>query len=185
MPKQFSIFMALVLFNSFAVFSQPSIQKSTGLYINGKEFHIGMTEQSALAELSDCCELSPPAAKSTNNPSGGYFVLPKNPPQTIIGAIWFRDQKVVSVSRELADNVDTSSDDLVAFMRAFKRTLPDGVTSAIVGVKHEQASNAETDVITLSLSNGHSIVIRIGTLDKEANSKRDFVTIDEVIGSAE
>ena len=170
MLKRYLCFVFLALSNSCAPLSQQDHARPAGLYVNGKEFHVGLAEQVALAELADCCKLSPPPESTGSgaaSPSGGFFILPKKEsPQPILGAIWFRDHKVVSVSRELADNVDTSSDDLVAFMKAFKRSLPEGSTMAVVGVKHEQASNAESDVLTLSLPDGHSIVIRIVTLDK-------------------
>lgn len=102
------------------------------------------------------------------------------------GGIWFKSQRVVSLSHGLANDVDTYNDDLVAFMRTLKRSLPEGTTTAVVGVQHQQANNAESDVLTLEFPNGRRIVISIVTLDKApAGSKRDFISMDEVLGSSE
>jgi len=143
-----------------------------------------------MAELSDCCKLSPPPKPTVDgdaSPPGqlkGYYILAKGePPQSVLGGIWFKGQKVVSLSRELANNVDTSDDELVAFMKAFKRSLPEELTTAVVGVRHEQASNGESDLLTLEFPDGRRIEIRILTLDKAVGLKRDFVSIDEVLGS--
>jgi len=82
----------------------------------------------------------------------------------------------------LDKDTDTSNEDLVNFARAIKRALPERPTTAFVSVRHEQASNAETDIVVLSFPDGREIEIDIGTLDKpnENTNKRDFVSVDEV-----
>jgi hypothetical protein len=191
MRKRDSIVLNLAMLQSCLLFSQAADHKPSGFYFNGKEFHLGMSEQDAMTELAACCRLSPPPRKSSVDATflgkpQGYFILPKDEKNvSILGAIWFKGQKVARVSRELAQDVDTSSDDLVAFMRALKRSFPQGVTSAVIGVRHEQASNGESDVMTIEFPDQRRIVINLMTLDKAAGSKRDFVTVDEVIGSTE
>ena len=59
------------------------------------------------------------------------------------------------------------------------------MTSAVIGVGHKQASNGESDVMTIEFPDQCRIVITSVTLDKAAGSKRDFVTVDEIIGSSE
>lgn len=182
--------LVLAVLEACLLSSQAADHKPTGFYFKGKEFHLGMSEREAMAELSVCCKLSPPPkpdADGAVSPPGqpkGYFIIAKEESsQSVLGAIWFKGQKVVSLSHELAENVDTSNDELVAFMRAFKRSLPDAPTMAVIGVRHEQASNGESDVLTLELPDERRIVIRILTLDKAEGPKRDFVTIEEVLGA--
>ena len=182
----------LAMLQSCVLLSQAANHKPSGFYFNGKEFHLGMSQTEALAELSECCNLSPPpkpgelsAANQSVQPKG-YFVISKEERHhSILGSIWFKGQKVVGLSHELALDVDTSSDDLVAFMRDLKRSLPEEETTAVIEIRHEQMSNAESDILTLAFPDGRRIEIRIGTLDKAADSKRDFVTMDEVLGSTE
>jgi hypothetical protein len=128
MRKRDSIVVILTMLQSCLLFSQAADHKPSGFYFNGKEFHLGMSEQDAMTELAECCRLSPPPRKDEVDAtplgrSRGYFILPKDEQNlSILGGIWFKGQKVASVSRELAQDVDTSSDDLVAFMRALKRS---------------------------------------------------------------
>jgi hypothetical protein len=175
----------LAMLQSCLLFSQTADHKQPGFYFNGKEFHLGMSEREAMAELSECCKLSPPPKSDADN--AGYFVIAKGEgSQPIIGGIWFKGQTVVSISREIANDVDTSNDELVAFMRAFKRSLPEEMTTAVIAVRHEQAMNAESDILTLEFPDGRRIQIHIVTLDKAvAGSKRDFVTFEEILGSTE
>ena len=113
----------------------------------------------------------------------GHFILPKQEStQPLLGAIYFSGGKVVKISRDLTGNVDTFSTDLVSFMRAIKRSLPDGESSAVISLRHERASNAESDVLTLVFRDGRGIEVHIGTLDTPNDSnRRDFVTLDETL----
>ncbi len=184
--------LATVILQTCVLVSQTGSQKPSGFYFNGKEFHLGMSEREALAELSDCCKLSPPPSlsdDSTTTDSGqtkGYYVLSKQQGnQSVLGGIWFKGQKVVSLSRDLSSNFDTYSDDLVTFMRTFERSLPEGATPAVIGVQHDQATNGESDSVTIQLTDSRRIQIRIVTLDKSVSAKRDFVTIEEILGSTD
>lgn len=193
MRKRDSSVLVIAILQSCLLFAQAGDHKPAGFYFNGKEFYLGMSEREAMEELSECCKLSPPPkpdvdnAASASGQSKGYFVIAKGEgAQPILGGIWFKSQRVVSLSHGLANDVDTYNDDLVAFMRTLKRSLPEGTTTAVVGVQHQQANNAESDVLTLEFPNGRRIVISIVTLDKApAGSKRDFISMDEVLGSSE
>ncbi len=120
----------------------------------------------------------------------GHMILPKEePPQRILGAIYFSGGKVVRVTRPLAEEVDGYNDNVVGFARAIKRSLTaegDTETTAIVTIRHERISNAESDVVLLTLRDGRGIEMHIGTLDKPNTDtdKRDFVTLDESLEPA-
>jgi hypothetical protein len=177
--------LALCLLQAPTLWSQE--QKPAGFYFGGKEFHLGMSYADALNRLSECCTLSPPARtikEELDTPPGqeaGYFILSKDKSsQEVLGGISFRNHKIASISRDLARDVDSSDDNLVAFIRELKRSLPEETTTAIVTVRHEQASNGESDIVTLSFPSGRRLVIRIVTLDSSANSKRDSVSLEEI-----
>ncbi len=162
-------------------------QKLAGFYFGGKEFHLGMSYADAMNRLSECCALSPPARtikEDSDTPpekETGYFILNKDKSSSeILGEISFRNQRISSITRYLARNVDSSDDNLVVFIRELKRSLPEETTAAIVTIRHEQASNGESDIITLLFPNGRRICIRIVTLDSNTNSKRDYVTLEEI-----
>jgi hypothetical protein len=162
-------------------------QKPAGFYFGGKEFHLGMSYAHAMNRLLECCTLSPPARtikEDSDTPSGketGYFILSrdKSSPE-MLGGIWFRNHKISSISRDLARDVDSSDDNLVAFIRELKRSLPEETTTAIVTIRHEQASNGESDIVTLSFPSGRKLNIRIITLDSSTSSKRDSITLEEI-----
>ena len=189
MPKRAVCVFAVVLFQSCLLYSQSADGNLPVFYFGGKQFHVGMSERDAVTALFSCCKLSPPAESevekraNTAGTMAGHFILPKEAStQPILGAIYFSGGKVVRISRGLADNVDTFNENLVAFVRAFKRSLPDGETSAVVSVRHERISNAESDVLTLVFANGRGLEFHIGTLDTPNESnRRDFVTLDETL----
>jgi len=120
----------------------------------------------------------------------GHFILSKEESsQRILGYILFSGGKVQRVTRPLAEEVDGYSDDVVGFARAIKRWLAaEGhtETTAIVTIRHERISNAESDVVLLTLRDGRGIEMHIGTLDKPNTytEKRDFVTLDETLEPA-
>src|SRR5690348_13557033 len=161
----------------------------------GKQFYVGMTMSDAVRLLSLCCELSPPIEANTEkNPltaRGGHFILKKDGTETsILGGIFFADQKVTRLTKPMADDVDFSNEDLVAFTRSVKRVLQNdaGVFStARISIQHERASNAESDVILITFPDGRGIELHVGILDKpnQLTNKRDFVTADEILGSAQ
>jgi hypothetical protein len=161
----------------------------------GKQFYVGMSMSEAVQLLSACCKLSPPIEANTEkNPltaRGGHFILKENGAETsILGGIFFAGQKVTRLTKPMADNVDFSNVDLVAFTRALKRVLQndagDFERTARISVQHEKASNAESDVISITFPDGRGIELHVGILDKpnELTNNRDFVTADEILESA-
>jgi hypothetical protein len=182
--------LALALLESGALLSQTTNHKLSGFNFNGKNFQLGMPEREAMAKLSECCKLSPPPKEGADlDPSThGYYVFAKEGTgfSQSMGGIWFKEQRVVSLSHDLTSNVDTSNDDLVSFMRVLKRSLPQERTGVVVGVHHEQASNAESDLMTFDFPDGRRITIGVVTLDRAGKgSKRDFVSFDESVGTAD
>lgn len=183
--------LGLVLFESCLLFSQAADAKPPVFYFGGKQIYVGMSKRQAVAALSACCRLSPPAESEVEKqprPAGvilGHMILPKEePPQRILGKIYFSGGIVARVSRGLAEDVDTYNEDLVAFIRVLKRSLPEGDTSAVISLQHERMSNSESDVVTLVFPNGRGIELHVGTLDTpfENNAnRRDFVTLDETL----
>ena len=161
-------------------------QKPAGFYFGGKEFHLGMSYADAMNRLSECCTLSLPARtikEDSDTPPGketGYFILSRDKlSPEMLGGIWFRNHRISSITRYLASDVDSFDGNLVAFIRALKRSLPEETTTAIVTIRHEQASNGESDIVTLSFLSGRKLTIRILTLDSSTNSQRDSVTLEE------
>lgn len=179
--RRFAALAILVLITAPLFAQAAADQYEPNEYFGGNKLYIGMSESDALTALRSCCELSPGVEKA---PSAGQFIVAKNPStQPILGTIWFSEGTVVSISRELAPDVDTSSDDLVGFVRVLVRALPEGQHSAVLTLKHEGMSNGSDDLLTVVLPNGRGLEIRVGTLDKpDAMNKRDFVTLDETLG---
>jgi hypothetical protein len=179
---------ALLLLTGSLLFSQTSATATQpSVYFGGQRFYIGMSQREALSALSSCCKLSPPAESASDN-SSHFVILKGQPAQPLVGAIYFSAARVAHLSRELAPDVDTSNEDLVAFVRALKRALPDGTNSAVITVRHDSASNAESGVVTVVFSNGRGLEVRIGTLDKSSatiSSRRDFVSLDETLGASQ
>jgi hypothetical protein len=162
----------------------------------GKQFYVGMSMSEAARLLSACCQLSPPIeANIEKNPlpaNNGHFILKKDGTQTaMLGAVFFADQRVARLTKPMADDVDFSNEDLVAFTRALKRVLQndagDVERTAKISVQHEKVSNAESDIISITFSDGRGIELHIGTLDKpfQSTNRRDFVTADETLGSVQ
>lgn len=169
-------------------------QKPPVFVFGGNRLYIGMSKHDAVAALSNCCTLSPPADSDVEKqpaPEGvilGHFIASKDgPPYRMLGSISFRNGKVLRMTRPLADDIDSSNDEVVGFARALRRSLPseanDSEVIIRVSVRHEHATNAESDVMFFSFPNGRGIEFHIGTLDKPAKdtNKRDFVTMDETL----
>lgn len=172
MQKRKVSVLGLVLLGSCLLFSQTADQTSPVFYFGGKQFYVGMSKREAIAALSACCELSPPAESEVEkrpSPAGeiqSHYIISKGKSSPrVLGSVFFSEGKVASMSRDLADDVDTFNEDLVAFMRAFKRSLPEGNTSALVSLRHERAGNAESDVVTLVFPNGRGLELHFATLD--------------------
>ena len=87
----------------------------------------------------------------------------------------------------MADEVDFSNEELVAFVRDLKRVLRNDAGEfervARISVQHEKISNAESDIISIIFPDGRGIELHVGTLDKPSagTNKRDFVTADEAL----
>lgn len=193
MQKRTMIFFGFILLGCCLALSVAADEKRPTFYFGGQQVRVGMSQQEAVATLSHCCNLSPsvesgaekrPAAEGM---MAGHFILPKEEsPQRILGAIYFSGGRVVRVTRPLAEEVDGYNDDVVGFARAIKRSLAvegDTGTTAVVAVRHERISNAESDVVLLTFRDGRGIEMHIGTLDKPntGTDKRDFVTLDETL----
>jgi hypothetical protein len=189
MQKRLVGLLGFVLFGTCLAFSQAADQNPV-FFFGGKQLYVGMSKREAVATLSGCCKLSPPAESDVEKRAVredvilGHIILPnEESPQRILGNIFFSGGKVLRITRPLAEDVDTYSEDLVGFVRAIKRSLPEGETRVVVSVRHERISNAESDVVSLSFPNGRGIELHIGTLDKPITeiNKRDFVTLDETL----
>ncbi len=168
-------------------------QKPPVFVFGGNRLYIGMSKQDALAALSNCCTLSPPAesGKDDLTPEGlilGHFIISKDgSPFHMLGTISFHNGRVLRMTRPLVDEIDTWNDDVVSFARALKRALPSEASDSEivirVSVRHERMSNAESDIVYFWFPNNRGIELHIGTLDKPAKdtNKRDFVTMDETL----
>jgi len=184
MRKRFLRIAAFVVAGSYLLLAQ---QDAPVFYFGGEGLNIGMAKSQAVARLATCCKLTPPVdeERPIAGKMVGHFIQPKeeSPEHPILGTIYFSGGRVARMSRDLAGNVDTENTDLVSFMRAFRRALPDGTTSAVITLQHEKnVSNAEVDELTIVLPSGKGIEIHIGTLDTPNNgNRRDFVTLDETL----
>jgi hypothetical protein len=155
----------------------------------GKQIFIGMSMSEAVRLLSDCCRLSPPMESKIEEKSthGGHFIAKKDQPEVLIGTIYFDNHEVARLTKPIADDVDFSSDGLVAFTRAIKRVLQNDAGDfgrrATITVVKDKPINAEADKILIKFDDGRGIEIHVGTLDKpsELTNKRDFVTADETL----
>lgn len=186
---------ASLIFLLFVAFVLPLVADQRQHFVfGGKQFYVGMSMSEAVQLLSACCKLSPPIeANIEKNPAhGGHFILKEIGTETsIIGGIYFAGQRVARLTKPMADDVDFSNEDLVAFTRALKRVLQndagDFERTARISVQHERATNAESDVISITFPDGRGIELHIGTLDKpnELTNKRDFVTADETLVSSQ
>lgn len=162
----------------------------------GNQFYVGMSMSEAVELLSQCCKLSPPIEANTEKnrvtAGGGHFITKKNGAEfSMLGAIFFDGQKVTRLTKPMADDVDSSNEDLVAFARALKRVLQNDAgdleRTARISVQHENVTNAESDIITVTFPDGRGIELRVGTLDKpnRLTNKRDYVTADETLASSQ
>lgn len=195
MQKRTMILAGLIFGNCLAL-SVAADEKPPKFFFGGQQVYVGMSVQEAVAAISHCCKLSPPAESEVEKwpvPKGtmpGHMILSKDESQIpILGAIYFSGGKVVRVTRPLDQEIDTANDDVVGFARAIKRFLAsegDSEMTAIVSIRHERIVNAESDVVLLTLRGGRGIEIHIGTLDRPnaLTEKRDFVTIDKILEPA-
>lgn len=194
MCKRRALILAIALLEICLVVPLIADQKPAVFMFGGNQLYVGMSKHDAVAALSVCCKLIPPAQSEIEKipvPDGqilSHFIQPKNDSEfRILGSIAFRDGKVLRMTRPLDNDLDTYSDDVVAFVRALKRSLPseasESQVTVHVSIRRERVSNAESETVFFTFSNGRGIELHIGTLDtpqKEVN-KRDFVTMNETL----
>ncbi len=190
---------AIALLAFCVTLSLAADQKPPVFYFGGKRLFVGMPKSEAVASLSACCKLSPPADSENEKLSAdtgqmvGHFILSRGEaPQRILGGIFFAGGKVARINRPLAEeDFNPQSDDVVAFARALDRALSpttgDSHAIVFVSVRHERVSNAESEVLSLSFPNGRGVELQIATLDRPPSnappefSKRDGVSLNEIL----
>src|SRR6267143_6270652 len=91
----------IVAFELCVILPIVSDQKPPVFVFGGKQFYVGMSKHDAVAALSSCCKLSPPAEDNVEKrpaPEGtmlGHMILPKDESQfRILGGIYFSGDKV-------------------------------------------------------------------------------------------
>jgi hypothetical protein len=179
-----------------ATLSLAADQKPPVFYFGGKRLFVGMSKSEAVASLSACCNLSPPADFENDKSVAdtgrmiGHFISTKDEsPQRILGSIFFGGGKIVRITRPVAENkFDPAGDDVVAFARALNRVLlssegKDLDTTVNVSVRHDRATNADTEILSFSFSNGRGVELQIVTLDTplKETGKRDSIGLDEIL----
>jgi len=172
-----------------------SADQTPAFYFGGKRLFVGMAKAEAVATLSTCCKLSPPAdsdnakLSADTNKMLGHFILSKDDsPQRILGSVFFADGKVTRITRPLDADLDPLSDDVVAFARTLDRSLAGDTTNSqavFITARHERLSNGEGEVLTFSFPNGRAVELQISTLDtpSKETGKRDAVGLNEILES--
>jgi hypothetical protein len=180
--------------------------REPAFYFAGKPVTVGMPKSEAVAIMSGCCTLSPPAENEQNQMKmalntgriGGHMILPKGKPfeGPILGAIFFLGGRVESVTRPLGEeDYAPWSDDAVGFARAFYRALSptSGVSEqqiVYLSVQHDRAKNAESEILSLSFPNGRGVRFSLINLDRPlpdtpsefGGNKTAQVTLEEFLG---
>jgi hypothetical protein len=148
-------------------------------YFGGNRVYVGMPEPEAIKMLSVCCRLSPEqittsqkeaAAKLGRNLS--QFIVPKEEPSSrILGTISFDRGRVTGATRPLGQEAYVPWDqDVVSFARTLQRSLSpvsgDAQKTAHVSVHHERSTNGESEILSISFTNGRGLRLQIITLDK-------------------
>jgi hypothetical protein len=121
----------------------------------------------------------------------GQLILPKEESEfRILGTVFFGNGKVVSATRPLSEEAYVPwNEDVLGFARTLQRALSpttgDSDRTVRVSVRHERATNAETEVLSFSFSNGRGVRLNIIRLDKALEGappeSRDQVTLDEFL----
>ena len=188
---------SLIVFLLFVVSVLPlGADQRPSFVFGGKLFYVGMSMSEAVQLLSACCRVSPPIdaniEKRPLTARGGHFIWRgEGTEASIIGVIFFADQRVVRLTKPMAEDVDFTNEDLIAFTRALKRVLQNETgafeRTARISVQHGKANNAESDVIFITFPDGRGIELHVGTLDKPSQwtNKRDFVTADETLEASQ
>jgi len=171
--------------------------KPATIMLGGKEFYIGMSTAEAGRLLSSCCNVKPlldekieATRKIEHGGYLGHMVFAKESPRSL-GGIYFLDGRVARITRDLNDDFDEQGDDVVAFVRALKRTLAsygEDPMAALVAVQRQKdMGNAESEIIFIKLADGRGIQIELMTTDKPfaGTNKRDWVSVDETLEPAE
>jgi hypothetical protein len=171
-----------------------SADQTPAFYFGGKRLFVGMAKAEAVAALSACCKLSPPAdseiakLSADTNKMPGHFILSKDDTPRLLGSIFFASGKVARITRPLDADLNPLSDDVVAFARTLDRSLASETTDSqpvFISARHERLSNGEEEVLTFSFPNGRAVELQISTLDtpSKETGKRDAVGLDEVLES--
>lgn len=164
----------------------------------------GMPKADAVASLSACCKLSPPAeeergllAADSLGRMSGHFIVSKDGEARLLGEVFFVGGKVEMVTRPLGDEDYPSwSEDAVGFARAFYRALApiSGVSESktvYLSVEHERAKNADTEILSLAFPDGRGVRFNLIHLDKPlpntpvelGGDKTEQVTLEEFLES--
>lgn len=171
-------------------------------YFGGKAIFVGMLQAEALSALSKCCKLSPSSLTEAQQEASlkfgtmaGQFILKENgegsTPQ-ILGSIYFRNGKVLSVTRPLGEEVYVPwSADTLGFARTLERSLApstgDFDTAARISLRHQRSINAESEIISFTLPTGRGVRITIVHLDKPfegtPSESKDQVNMEEFLES--
>lgn len=185
---------AFVLCLTAALGSARTGSESPTFYFGGRAFHVGMSQDVAARAFDECCVLSPPLSAGIERQPAvhgrllGHLILLKGEKnQESVGTVTFSGNVIVGMTRTLGgDEINPSSEDVVAFAKALRRALPDSETTATVSVRHEHASNGNSDVVLISFPDGRGVAMTLVTLDRpfEGTTKRDSVTLDETLGFA-
>jgi hypothetical protein len=98
------------------------------------------------------------------------FIVPKEE-RRILGTISFDRGRVCSATRPLGEEAYMPWDqDVVSFARTLQRSLSpvsgDAETTAHVSVHHERSTNGESEILSISFTNGRGLRLQIITLDK-------------------
>jgi hypothetical protein len=171
-----------------------SADQTPAFYFGGKRLFVGMAKAEAVATLSACCKLSPPAdsdnakLSADTNKMLGHLILSKDDTPRLFGSNFFAGGKVARITRPLDADLDPLSHDVVAFARTLDRSLAGGSSGSqavLVSARHERLSNEEGEVLTFSFPNGRAVELQISTLDTASTEtgRRDAVGLDEILES--
>lgn len=154
-----------------------------------------MPKSEVVAALSTCCELSPdsPRAEQMARDKGlvaGQFIFSKDEPKRILGTVYFQDGRLARITRPLGDEAYAPwNDDAVGLARTLYRALApttgESERTVIVSVRHERATNAETEVLRLTFPDGRGIQLNLIKMDRPLPEidARDQATLDEFLES--
>jgi hypothetical protein len=171
-------------------------------YFGGKAIFVGMPQAEALSALSKCCKLSPSSLMEAQREDWlkfgtmvGQMILKENgegPTPQILGSIYFRRGKVLSVTRPLGEEAYVPwSEDTLGFARTLERSLApltgDFDTAARISLRHHRTTNGESEIISFTLPTGRGVRITVVHLDKAFEGappeSKDQVNMEEFLES--